>query len=74
MRHRRSSGQIGAVERATVVTIPPSKAITGGNTVNVNVKVDPGTSAAQAGKKIASVVQKYTSAGGGGSAMPWQVL
>lgn len=67
------ASQIGAVEKATVVTIPPSKAITGGNTVNVNVKVDPGVSAAQAGKKIANVVQKYTTAGGGGSAMPWLV-
>jgi DNA-directed RNA polymerase subunit F len=68
------AGQIDAVQKATIVTIPPTSAITGGNTVNVNVKVDPGTSAAQAGKKIANVVQKYTTAGGGGSAMPWQVL
>lgn len=67
------ASQIDAVQKATVVTIPPTSAITGGNTVNVNVKVDPGVSAAQAGKKIANVVQKYTTAGGGGSAMPWLV-
>lgn len=61
--------------KAQIVTIPPSKAITG-QTININVKTDPTKSVAQTGKTIANVVQKYTSAGGGagGSAMPWQVM
>jgi hypothetical protein len=47
---------------------PPS------SVVNINVKVDPTQSPAQVGKVIAQTVRKYTTAGGGGSAMPWQVL
>jgi hypothetical protein len=46
------------------------------STVNINVKVDPTTSIAQVGQKLATTIQKYTAIGGGagGSAMPWQVL
>jgi chromosome segregation ATPase len=33
-------------------------------TININVKTDPAQNAAQTGKKIAKVVQKYTAAGG----------
>jgi flagellar biosynthesis/type III secretory pathway protein FliH len=56
--------------------IVPSTQDKPASTVNINVKVDPTTSVAQVGKKIATVVQRYTAVGGGagGSAMPWQVM
>lgn len=65
---------IAAATQAQIVKIPPTSAITG-QTININVKTDPTQNAAQTGKKIATVVQKYTASGGGagGSAMPWLV-
>lgn len=60
-----SGVKIGIPDVVMPATPTPTKPTTGGTTINVIAKTDPTKSAAETGRQVAKVINKYTGRGGG---------
>ena len=65
---------IASTARATTLILPNATANATQPVININVATDPTKSAAQTGKAVAQVVQKYISTGGIGYNSPYAVI
>jgi hypothetical protein len=65
---------IATTARATTLILPNATANATQPVININVATDPTKSAAQTGKAVAQVVQKYISTGGIGYNSPYAVI